>query len=765
MAIYDFKNLSSLDFELMTRDLLQEEFGVHLESFSSGRDSGIDFRYSIPTKSSEFIVQCKHYANSTFANLISTLKESEFEKIRKLNPTRYILVTSIGLTPANKQTVLETLSPFCIKPSDIYSREDINNLLTKYPQIEKRHFKLWITSTQVLERIINSDVFNRSTIELDSIRKKLRLYVQSNSFFEASELLSNKHCCVIAGIPGIGKTTLAEIALVDHVAKGYEAIKISGDISEAYKVYNADTRQIFFYDDFLGQTGLRQKLNKNEDQDLLRFIEAVLEGKNARFLLTTREYILKQAQSTYEKLDSPKITLTKYVLDLGKYTRYDRAKILFNHLYFSNLPKEYIQSIFFSRGYLKIIDHKNYSPRLIEWMTQTIDTSVINADNYLQEFLKNLDNPYRVWEHAFENQISSAAKALLCILWTMPVPALLEDVEQAFLAGRAELEKLFGNPRANIDFKLAIKEMDGAFIITNQTYSRTLVAFHNPSIKDFLDNYLTSDQTLIKALCGVAEYFDQPHEIYLSILNRRKKPSQELKTTLVATMMNLIGNQGCGYSLHYDVKDRQMILARNDVPEKRILDTIGAIQEFEEESAVEKIEKLLTFYISNYRNEVKSKGRLADLFQVALSYNINDKLKANLVATCDDAILSVGSSIHDYTVALNYVNALQTETGDIGSRKLTLVDLFTQYCENDAIGEAESMGEPHLIYSHASDIETLGAELDVDITEVAERVQSIASELEDKISSYEPDKMGERDEENKDSSDEAITDMFNALME
>jgi hypothetical protein len=55
MADYDFRSLSPHDFELVCRDLLQKPLGVRLESFTAGRDSGIDFRYR--TKTYTLIVQ------------------------------------------------------------------------------------------------------------------------------------------------------------------------------------------------------------------------------------------------------------------------------------------------------------------------------------------------------------------------------------------------------------------------------------------------------------------------------------------------------------------------------------------------------------------------------------------------------------------------------------------------------------------------------------------------------------------------------------
>ena len=89
MADYDFTAcLSPLDFELLSKDLLEAELGIQLENFSEGRDKGIDLRYApirgagrtvfnlasfgVQQKPPELIVQCKRY--SEFADLKSTLK-------------------------------------------------------------------------------------------------------------------------------------------------------------------------------------------------------------------------------------------------------------------------------------------------------------------------------------------------------------------------------------------------------------------------------------------------------------------------------------------------------------------------------------------------------------------------------------------------------------------------------------------------------------------------------------------------------------------
>src|SRR5262249_27520778 len=160
--------------------LLQKEFKLTLQSFKSGRDGGIDLRYSRIFKE-RFIVQCKHYAGSTYNTLFRHLSSEELPKVKKLRPKKYILVTSLGLTPANKDELRKLFHPFCKTADDIYGNDDLNNLLGKFPDIEKKHFKLWLTSQTVLDAIVHSKVHNRSIFEVDYIKKKIQYYVQNKS--------------------------------------------------------------------------------------------------------------------------------------------------------------------------------------------------------------------------------------------------------------------------------------------------------------------------------------------------------------------------------------------------------------------------------------------------------------------------------------------------------------------------------------------------------------------------------------------------------
>ena len=324
MPNYDFKTLSDFDFELLVRDLLQEELGITLESFKQGKDSGIDLRFS-QAKSKDLIVQCKHYASSSISQLLSHLRKKEYSKITLLSPGRYILATSLGLSPDDKHKIQEILRPYCRGGSDIFGREDLNNLLGKFTELEKRNFKLWMSSGAVLQRILHADTYHKSFLAENTIKQKISRYVRNPSYDKARSILDDKHYCIIAGIPGIGKTTLAEILCFTYMSDGYEFIKVTGNINEAFNTVSFGKKQVFYYDDFLGQTNLREKFGKNEEQDLLSFLRSVNKSEGTRFLLTTREHILNDALQTYEKLARAENELFKCIIDMRDYANQHRA--------------------------------------------------------------------------------------------------------------------------------------------------------------------------------------------------------------------------------------------------------------------------------------------------------------------------------------------------------------------------------------------------------------------------------------------------------
>lgn len=507
MPNYLFNNLSPVDFEILVRDLAQAELGIRLETFKTGRDKGIDFRYC-PNLNNNLIIQCKHYLETGYNGLYRDL-EKELKKLNVLAPERYILATSVALNVTQKEKIFSLFTPFIKSQADIWGRGDINNLIGRHDNIEKQNFKLWMQSTSIIEEILYSKIKNISREELYKIKNRTRYYVQNESFSEALKILDTHNFCIIAGIPGIGKTTLAEMLLLHYIKRGYEIVKITEDISEASIFDYINQPRIFYYDDFLGQTSLADKLSKNEDQKLVDFISAIEKSQVSKLILTTREYILNQARAVYEKLARTKFDTETCVVDLSKYNRRDKAKILYNHIFFSDLPPKFKINLLKEKRFLKIIDHKNYNPRIIDLMTSFQRVNYLESDKYFDHFIESLNNPLEIWRYAFEEQILQESRNLLNVMVTLPEEIFLEDLEEAFMQYHLNHSKKYSysiNPK---NFKKALKELEGNFIKIQKNEDKMLVSFHSPSISDFVQKYLKDNKEEVIVLSDSLVFFEQ----------------------------------------------------------------------------------------------------------------------------------------------------------------------------------------------------------------------------------------------------------------
>ena len=242
----------------------------------------------------------------------------------------------------------------------------------------------------MLSRVLHNDVFVQSWLTEEQIRQRLSLYVHTGSFETARKKLAEDHVCILSGVPGIGKTTLAELLLVEYLMDDWRVITIQQNVTEGQRVFMHDSnaKQVFYYDDFLGQISTGEKLGKNEDRALLQLIASIARTGNKRFVLTTREYILAQAKAEHEQLARSNIDLYKFVVRCEDYSDLDKARILANHLYFARVPQDHIAALVEGGAYRKIISHRNYSPRVIEGMTNTTATSACPPAQYPEVFLE-----------------------------------------------------------------------------------------------------------------------------------------------------------------------------------------------------------------------------------------------------------------------------------------------------------------------------------------------------------------------------------------
>lgn len=504
---HDFSNLSPADFEDLVHDLLEAEWAMPLECFKTGRDQGIDLRYA-PASGGSIIVQCKHYLETGFSGLRRDLRVEELLKVQRLMPERYVVATAVPLLVEHKDKILKDLAPFVREAGDIIGGDEISALLRKHPKVETAHHKLWLTSTAVLQRVLHAADRCKTEFRIDRIRKALPIYVQSPAYDRALEILDHENVLIISGLPGVGKTTLAEMLIYAHMADGYTPAIIEDHVKEGRRLFDRQARTIFYFDDFLGETFLgdrKTEVGRNHDEALLEFMEQVRDS-NSRFILTTREHILSSALLRSERLAHSSLAEDRFILELGYYGRAERARILYNHVHFNDLPADHRAELNRDDFFLEIVDHEHFNPRVIRWLTNYSSLKAVPAKGYRRHVQALLDDPAEVWRHAFEHELSRASRYLLLVLYTASYNINATDLRPIF-------EHLYGYAarRYNLqagpgDFNRALRELDNAFITIDRHRD---IRFLNPSIRDYLASVLLASINDIEDIIASMLRFQQ----------------------------------------------------------------------------------------------------------------------------------------------------------------------------------------------------------------------------------------------------------------
>ncbi|MEM8924102.1 MAG: hypothetical protein AAGD35_11430 [Actinomycetota bacterium] len=521
--MYDFKTLSPPDFEEISGDLISARDSIRLYRYKPGRDRGIDLRHR-HTDGGDTIVQSKHYLGTGFKGLYRDLKAKELPKIKLLNPKRYILTTSVALSPDEQEQLFELLVPYVPDLGDIVSQGDLNTLLRENPRIETRHAKLWFSSSTALQALLNRAVNVESADLIAQLPSELRTYVANPSLERALEVLNGPEgVVVISGDPGIGKSTLAKALIstlvhspAEHQDSGTQhqlaVIRRATDANQCWG--EIDEAQVFYYDDFLGQSTAAESFGRDDPAELVDLVQRIRRSDKKKLVLTTRNHVLSSALESNDYLKRAGLARSKAVVELTDYTRSIRAEILYNHLHFSEFPEQYFSPFVISGDYWSVIKHSNYSPRLIEDALRLAYEQVVSSDSFGSFLLKHLDDPKELWNLAFERNITDDARAVLFGLFALAGSTHLDALEHLTL--------LLSSPGrlapTNLSFEHALRSLDGAFVRVTTTATGTArVSFANPSVNDFIAGRLSSRRSTIERLIASVDNFEHL-TVFLSYL-------------------------------------------------------------------------------------------------------------------------------------------------------------------------------------------------------------------------------------------------------
>ena len=769
---YDFLVLSPHEFENISRDILQKKLSVFIESFTTGRDAGIDLRYA-KQKNENTIIQAKRYKD--YNSLFSHLK-GEISKVNKLKPDNYIITTNVGLTPTNKDAIKQLFDPYIKNTADVLGRDDLNNLLSTFKEIELKYYKLWLSSTNILEKVLHSKIYNQSAFELEEIREQVKLYVQNNSFNKALDILKNNRYVIISGIPGIGKTTLSRILILYLLSNEFdEFVYLNQSIDDGYEFFTDGKKQVFFFDDFLGKNFFEKKHTPNEDNRIVKFIDKIKRSPDKVLILATREYILNQAKNAFEAFRINNIEIAKCILDLSSYTKLIKAQIIYNHLYFADVPIEYLEDLVIinqddwlkRKKYFQLITHPNYNPRIIETIIQRKVWEYCQPNHFGLVFKSYLDNPESVWLYAFENSLDKFSQYALIVLLSMGTPVIIADWEIALKEFLVVNSYKFQISYDSIKFDRSLRELEDTFIKTQKdSYNTIVVEYQNPSIQDFLINYLKGKKDLINSVIDSIIFTNQFFTIFTAIETdyidgNKKIVLDEQLSNLVATRLVVVYSKlrSCRASKHVYEKNSSTYFWNADSNYKyeflsKVYSKIGNNNLKVLELVYSQFQNNIYIDDLSYTEQKSYIDLLQKLDKSKLTYEEDRLIDLHLdqITWLDN--LEMFSKLEDI-----FPEAYERIVSDSSFKEkvFKIVSTEMKFVDNSDLDSLKSQLE---------EIEALyDISLAEELTEIEKREKEYAAYLDSEAESYIEDRTRDADDQKEMSEDRVIEEIFNSLVD
>ncbi|MGR6467936.1 nSTAND3 domain-containing NTPase [Rhizobium sp. PAMB 3182] len=761
MPDYDFHQLSPYDLEILARDLLQAHWGVTIESFKTGRDGGIDLRYA--NGSGKIIVQVKHLLKTGLAGLMRELTK-EAAKVRRLKPSRYVLVTSVPLSAINKDAVVKLIGADVLKPSDVIGQEDLNNLLGQHAMIEGNHYKLWLASRAVLDRVLHNASVTRSEFKVRQVHNEARRYVQSGAYTQALKMLNEHRVVVIAGPPGVGKSTLANLLLYEHLERGFQAVLIQRDIEEGMSLFQPGMPQVFYFDDFIGATFLGDRstaLAGASDKALLEFIAMVRSTPSARLILTTREHIYSQAMDRSERLRYSDLDDMRVFLRMPSYSFAQKARILYNHLYFSDLPVEYQDQLLRDDYYLRIIKHEKFNPRLIEWLSSYRRLRNVPVAQY-RAFVDNLlRDPSEIWRHAYEQEITDAGRSMLLAIFSMGGKAAGVVLKPAFRALHEYRAKRYGFSRRPEDFHSALREIAGTFI---KPYSSHGVEVIDPSVLDLLNAVVREAPDNASDLVTSAADFDQIDRVWSfaktpqngSVLGALRDRSDQFAASMAVQM----------------IKDRRVDLGKGAVGHKGLTfeRRLAVIIDVADGLGTPEIAALIAPLFARLQQEWESeRPNINDSVKLlralertpSIEPPTRDRMEQKIRSALIDEV-QTGCRSDELRELIGVIDTSIADTDGTLAAARSAFEAYRRSMFQDDLGECRSREQ---FDGLTEDLELFRDELGVDVALLIEKVEEAKAEFEENEEAYADhmqDEWKERWREER-ASERNVSDMFGSL--
>lgn len=211
----------------------------------------------------------------------------------------------------------------------------------------------------------------------------------------------------------------------------------------------------------------------------------------------------------------------------------DKAKILYNHIWFGSLRNEYIEELYREKRYLKIIKHKNYNPRLISFITDYGRLINIEPSKYWDYIEGTLDNPKDIWSDVFDNQLDDLMRLAVCLIVFNGGEIKEAEFQKTFFEQTIN-ENLATETTVNYVYRKTMRLAVGSIlqrVVIDKESEVVLLGLFNPSVADFVLERYKKDKISLQTYFTNLDTIQSIENLYY--LRKNKILSNNIYTSIL----------------------------------------------------------------------------------------------------------------------------------------------------------------------------------------------------------------------------------------
>ena len=173
---------------------------------------------------------------------------------------------------------------------------------------------------------------------------------------------------------------------------------------------------------------------------------------------------------------------------MGKLSIPDKGRIFHNHIYFKGLPLDCYWNILKEYYYRKIVKHTNYTPRIMEFVTREYNYKKVSGDHYYEYVFWCLENPTEIRHDEFSEKLQQEDRIFLTTLYSLTDTSIGENRLKRAFNYRLRNNTIVDTSRNT--FEGVLKRLESAFVQIIEKDRKKEIGVINPSMNDFLKEYL-----------------------------------------------------------------------------------------------------------------------------------------------------------------------------------------------------------------------------------------------------------------------------------